>query len=435
MSYTRKLALDHFNSKTWFNRYLRIRLSANLLLMIPKFVRKKFRGVQVPLGKWIVRHVFEFIILSPAILATFLWLKLRKYEVLQIGESPVISRFIAPLEPELRRRSHNLQLLNKVIVINLAEDANSQIRKMYDKFFTILGCEKPFRRRLVWWASRFANGHRSLNEDKSDVTWSMSAPLHSLSNQEIENGVQFLADNGLVYGEEFICYAIRTESYYVRLAESGVSVKPRSVRNPNEDLYLHALDSLNNKFFIFRMGKDIEVPLSAEKYPDVVDYANRYRTDSLDVFLSSRCKFLLVGNTGLFWITAIFGKSTLHCDLYDIRHQVLTRDLMIFQKVWLINEKRLASVSEMLKMKSEYSDERHQARLGVELVKNTADEIYSACQEMNARIDGTWKSMPEDEELQQKYLDLVIKYSDQPTWRGGGRVGTQFLRDNQDLLR
>ena len=54
---------------------------------------------------------------------------------------------------------------------------------------------------------------------------------------------------------------------------------------------------------------------------------------------------------------------------------------------------------------------------------------------MNARIDGTWKSMPEDEELQQKYLDLVIKYSDQPTWRGGGRVGTQFLRDNQDLLR
>jgi putative glycosyltransferase (TIGR04372 family) len=401
--------------------------------MIPKFIRRKFHGVQVPLGKWIVRHVFEFIVLSPAILVTWLYLKLRRYEVLQIGESPVISRFIAPLEPELRHRSHNLDLLNKVIVINLAEDANSQIRKMYDKYFTILGSETPLQRRLVWWASRLANGHRLLVENKSDLSWSTDRAFHSLNNQEIDNGVQFLADHRVVAGKEFICYAVRSESYYLKLTQSGVSVKPRSVRNPNEDLYLQAL--IRSDLPLFRMGKDIEIALDVVKYPDVVDYANRYRTDSLDVFLISRCKFLLVGNTGLFWMNAIFGKSTLHCDLYDIRHQVLTRDLMIFQKVWLINEKRIATVSEMLKMKSEYSDERHQARLGVELVKNTADEIYAACQEMNAQIDGTWKSTPEDEELQQRYLDLVIKYSDQPTWRGGGRVGTQFLRDNQDLLR
>ena len=113
----------------------------------------------------------------------------------------------------------------------------------------------------------------------------------------------------------------------------------------------------------------------------------------------------------------------------------MTNDISIFQKVWLTSENRLATVSEMLKMKSEYSDERHQARLGVELVKNTADEIYAACQEINSRIDGTWEITPEDEDLQQRYLGLVIKFSDQPTWRGGGRVGTQFLRDNQDLLK
>ncbi len=286
---------------------------------------------------------------------------------------------------------------------------------------------------MVWWASRLANGHRLLVENKSDLSWSTDTALHSLNYQEIENGVQFLADHRVRSGKEFICYAVRSESYYLKLAKSGVSVKPRSVRNPNEKLYLQALT--RSDLPSFRMGKDIEIAVDADKYPDVVDYANKYRTDFLDVFLISRCKFLLVGNTGLFWMNAIFGKATVHCDLYDIRHQVLTRDLMIFQKVWLINEKRLANVSEMLKMKSEYSDERHQARLGIELVKNTAYEIYEACQEMNAQIDGTWKSTPEDEKLQQRYLDLVIKYSDQPTWRGGGRVGTQFLRDNQELLR
>ena len=113
----------------------------------------------------------------------------------------------------------------------------------------------------------------------------------------------------------------------------------------------------------------------------------------------------------------------------------MTNDISIFQKVWLKNENRAATISEILKMRSEYSDERHQDRLGVELIKNTADEILAACNEMNSRIDGTWITTPQDEELQQRYLDLVVKYSDQPTWRGGGRVGTQFLRDNQDLLK
>ena len=411
-------------------------MSANILVVIVKLLRKKFAGVQQPLGRWILRHVFELIILSPAILITWLWLKLRKREILIIGESPVISRFIAPLEPELRRRSLKSNLLDRTIVLNLCADANSHIRQMYDRNVKIYGEEKRLRRRVIWWASRVLFGYEFLTEDKSDAIWSTNMRMHGFTDAENETGLEFLSGLKIAKEEEYICYAVRTESYYLRLAEQGVAVKPRSVRNPSEEFYFEALSQISGtKTPIFRMGKDIENALDTKKYPGVIDYATQQRSDFLDVFLLSRCKFLLVGNTGLFWITAIFGKPTLHCDLYDIRHQVLTRDVMIFQKVWMRNENRVATVSEMLKMRSEYSDERHQGRLGVELIKNTADEILAACNEMNSRIDGTWITTPQDEELQQKYLDLVIKYSDQPTWRGGGRVGTQFLRDNQDLLR
>ena len=411
-------------------------LSANISVMFAKLLRKKFAGVQQPLGRWIMRHVLEFIVLSPAILVTWLYLKLRRREVLIIGESPVISRFIAPLEPELRRRSLVPKLLYKTIVLNLCVDANSQIRRMYDRIINIYGDESRLRRRVIWWASRFGFNYRFLKEDKSDAIWSTDMQLHKFTDKENIDGTKFLSNLKIIEGQEYICYAVRTESYYLRLAEQGVAVKPRSVRNPSEELYLEALMQISgNVVPIVRMGKNIESVLDAKKYPDVIDYAITQRSDLLDVFLLSRCKYLLVGNTGLFWISALFNKSTLHCDLYDIRHQVLTRDLMIFQKVFLKNEDRVATISEMLKMRSEYSDERHQGRLGVELIKNTADEILSACNEMNSRIDGTWISTPQDEELQQRYLDLVIKYSDQPTWRGGGRVGTQFLRDNQYLLK
>ncbi len=404
--------------------------------MFAKFLRNKFAGVQQPLGRWIVRHVLEFIVLSPAILVTWLYLKFRRREVLILGESPVISRFIAPLEPELRRRSLVPKLLNKTIVLYLCTDANSQIRRMYDRIINIYGDESRIRRRIIWWSSRFGFDNRFLKEDKSDAIWTTDMQLHEFTDSEIRDGTKFLSDLNIFKDQQYICYAVRTESYYLRLAEQGVAVKPRSVRNPNEELYLEALTQFNGtELPIFRMGKDIENALDVKRFPAVIDYANTKRSDFLDVFLLSRCKFLLVGNTGLFWITSIFGKPTVHCDVYDIRHIQLSNDVWIFQKVLFKNENRVATLSEMLKMRSEYSDERHQDRLGVELIKNTADEILAACNEMNSRIDGTWITTPQDEELQQRYLDLVVKYSDQPTWRGGGRVGTQFLRDNQDLLK
>ena len=118
--------------------------------MIPKFVRKKFAGVQQPLGRWILRHVVEFVVLSPAILVTWLWLKIRHKEVLIVGQfANNISNFLAPLEPELRRRKLDPAALKRAVVLNLATDANAQIRKMYDRIVKIYGSESPLKRRLI----------------------------------------------------------------------------------------------------------------------------------------------------------------------------------------------------------------------------------------------------------------------------------------------
>ena len=405
--------------------------------MIPALIRKKFTGVQQPLGRWILRHILEFIVLAPLILATILWFKLRRREVILVGvESSVISRFLAPLEPEMRRRLKTEYGLSKTTVLNLSEDANLQIRKMYDQIVKIYGDERKIRRRLIWWACKLGVRNSSPIQNLSDESWRKDRPSIDFSESENRFGYTFLSSLGISEVKSFVCFATRSESYYRKLIESGVVVKPRSVRNPHEAIYLDVAMKLLKKSLIpIRMGKDLDSEISSINYPGVFDYAMLARTDFLDTFLLKNCKFLFVGNTGIVWFRWLFNLPSLHCDVYDIRYTQFKNDVFIFQKVSLISENRLATVSEMLKMRSEYSDERHQARLGVELVKNTADEILAACEEMNARIDGTWETTAEDEELQKRYLDLVIKYSDQPTWRGGGRVGTQFLRDNQDLLK
>ena len=403
--------------------------------MIPKFVRKKFAGVQQPLGRWILRHIAEFIVLSPAILVTWLWLKIRRKEVLIVGQfSNNISSFLAPLEPELRRRKLEPGSLGRAIVLNLATDANSQIRKMYDRIVKIYGSESPVKRRLIWWASQKAVPRKDLWEVQSDSMWVTAASSVEFTNEEETEGAKFLASHGLEKNR-FICYTVRTESYYLARQREGVLLKPQTLRNPSESTYIQVAASLNRiGFSVVRMGKDLSSKIDKNQYPQILDYATENRSDFLDAYLMRYCKYAFVGNTGIVWFRWLFNLPNVHGDSYEIRRNQIKGDLFLLQRVWLERENRFATFKEMLHTPG-YSEEKHQERLGVRLVKNTAEEIKTACDEMNARIDGTWITTTEDEELQRRYQELIVKYSDKPTWNGKGRIGAQFLRDNQDLLR
>ena len=410
-------------------------LSANISVMFAKLLRKKFAGVQQPLGRWIIRHVLEFIVLSPAILVTWLYLKLRGKEVLVVGHfSNAISSFLAPLEPELRRLGQIHLSLNRAIVLNMSADANVQVRKMYDRIVRIYGDEARIRRRLVWWSSQKGIKRRDLWEDQSNKFWVTGNPSVSFTDAEEALGQKFLEDQGITK-HEYICYTVRTESYYLARIVDGVTLKPQTQRNPSESTYLEVADYLASAGFkILRMCKDLDTVLDEKKFPNVIDYASESRSDFLDVYLMKYCKYAFVGNTGIVWLRWLWNLPNVLGEVYEIRRNQIAGDLFLLQKVWLKRESRFATFSEIFSMPG-YSEDKHQDRLGVKLIKNTAEEIKAACDEMNARIDGTWIPSAEDEELQRRYQELLIKYSDKPKMNGGGRVGTQFLRDNQDLLK
>ena len=403
--------------------------------MIPKFVRKKFAGVQQPLGRWILRHIAEFIVLSPAILVTWLWLKLRRKEVLIVGRfSNTISAFVAPLEPELRRRSKTPGSLKRAIVLHLSTDANSQIRKMYDRVVKIYGAEAKLKRRLIWWASQKSASRRVLLEIQSDPMWILGLPTISFSDEEEQEGQKFLDEHHLEK-YNYLCYTVRTESYYLARQAEGELLKPQTIRNPSEKTYLDVAQMFSKAgISILRMGKDLTTRIDNDNDKNLIDYAMSYRSDFLDVFLMKYCRYAFVGQTGIVWLRWLFNLPNVHGETYEIMRTQIKGDLFLLQRVWLEREDRFATFKEMLLMPG-YSEEKHLERLGVKLVKNTVEEIKAVCDEMNARIDGTWVTTEEDEELQRRYQELIVKYSNKPEWNGGGRIGAQFLRDNQDLLR
>ena len=403
--------------------------------MIPKFVRAKFAGVQQPLGRWILRHVVEFIALSPAILVTWLWLKIRHKEVLIVGvASSSITAFLMPLEVELRRRVDIKSNLRQLIVLDLSPDANSQIRKMYDRVVKIYGEEAQLPRRIIWWASILGElqiPKVDILEAQNDPLWHTGVPVVAFTQSEIDFGEKFLQSIGIKKNQKIVSYAIRTASYYLELQKTSGKFKPQSIRNPDENVYFDVAKILSDRgYFVIRMGKDLntKVPKDFEKY--IFDYASSTRSDFLDAYLLSRCDLLVNGGTGILIFRAILNLSTVQTDVYRILKNKFFGDVALFQKVWLVRENRLATVGEMVAIGDNFSDERHQERLGVRLVKNTVEEILAACNEMAARLNGTWVTTEEDETLQKKYWDLICD-----SGHHGGRIGAQFLRDNQDLLR
>jgi len=403
--------------------------------VIPKFVRDKFAGVQQPLGRWILRHVLEFIVLSPAILVTWLYLKLRHKVIFFVGvSSSAISAFLQVLEPELRRRMSTEGNLSRLIVLNLSKDANSQIRLMYDRVVKIYGEEARIRRRIVWWASNL--GRLKLKvvdilDAQNDPQWHIGKPVVAFTAEELQRGEDFLHLIGVKPGQKIVCYATRTASYYDGLKREGVKLKAQTIRNPDERVYFEVMRKLSKRdYFVIRMGKDLNNKIPAEYSSHIYDHASKTRSEFLDAFLLYRCNFLVNGGTGIFIFRAIFNLGTVQTDLYRTLKNTFFGDISCLQRVQILADKHFATISEMVAMNDQFSDERHQARLGVALVKNTAEEILDMFDEMEARENGTWVTTPEDEELQQRYWSLITK-----TGHHGGRIGAQFLRDNQDLLR
>ena len=69
---------------------------------------------------------------------------------------------------------------------------------------------------------------------------------------------------------------------------------------------------------------------------------------------------------------------------------------------------------------------------GIEPIENTPEEILALAQEMNMRLDKTWVTRDEDEELQSRYRDLYPP--GHSAYGFPSRIGTEFLRKNNSLL-
>ena len=187
-------------------------------------------------------------------------------------------------------------------------------------------------------------------------------------------------------------------------------------------------------FWAIRVGAVVDKPLASSN-EKIIDYATKYRTDFLDIYLNAKCCFFLGCTAGLWGIPAIFRRPIALVNFIplDNAHSWGEENLFIPKKLWLRDQQRFLTFPEILNSKigRAYFNELYEDA-GIEVLENTPEEISAVAIEMDRRLKGTWETTQEDEQLQQRFWSLF----DGSDLHGvfSARIGAEFLRQNQDLL-
>ncbi|MDD2751875.1 MAG: TIGR04372 family glycosyltransferase [Candidatus Omnitrophica bacterium] len=256
----------------------------------------------------------------------------------------------------------------------------------------------------------------------------------SFTEQEQGLGIAESKKLGVPENCNFVCFYTRDPAYLNKIMPEN-NWKYHNYRDSDIKNCLPAIKKLTQKgYFALRMGAVVKEPLDTTD-PQIIDYASRARSDFMDIYLSSRCRFFITSAAGLAAVPMAFRVPLVWINFIPLEHvpSWSPNDLFIPKKLWLKNEKRLMTFGEILHSPVSRSLYTHDfEKLGIEILENTAEEISAVVMEMEERLCGNWQASLEDEELQKRFWAL---------FKGSNlhgkimsRMGRDFLRENQELL-
>lgn len=316
---------------------------------------------------------------------------------------------------------------------------NYQLKKMWDRVLPVF----PFTR-LAHSMLRFNHylpgGNKydipkyNFGADKSN-SFLGTQPHLSFSKKEEKFGREQLSKLGIPNEAPFICFHARDAVYLDSLFPSANwhyhDYRDCSIKN-----YIPAAEGLTKKgYFMVRMGAKVKEPLVTTN-PMIIDYAVKYRTDFLDIYLSAKCFAFIGCGAGIDSVAEIFRRPVAFVNaspfalLFDWNPMI---HLVIPKMIWMKEENRYMKFGEILKTGAgNFIFTEQYEKAGLELIESTPEEITDLAMEMEKRLKGTWDETEEDSQLQSRFrsiLELNGVKSNAVT-----RIGADFLRKNKELL-
>ncbi|MDC1418094.1 TIGR04372 family glycosyltransferase [Candidatus Thioglobus sp.] len=263
---------------------------------------------------------------------------------------------------------------------------------------------------------------------------SVNQPNLSFISEEVMLGDKYLQKIGIPLNSSFICFHNR-DSAFLDSVESDFVWSYHNYRDSNIQNYLNAVEAIILRGnYAVRMGAITKDKLQNTN-PKLIDYANNgMRTDFLDIYLSSKCKFILCSDTGMSFPAEVFKRPLVYVNwtMFLSLPVYTLNGLIIFKKFYLKNENRFMTFLEIINLDfGGFHTNEVFSDLGLELIENTPEEILAVTIEMDERLNGTWENTKEDKELQESFWDL---FGPEKLKSPNLLIGADYLRNNNDLL-
>lgn len=318
-----------------------------------------------------------------------------------------------------------------------AQVSNYHVQKMIEKQVRIWNLTRFAYIALNYWKRLFPLLEQHMIETSARDRFGIfenSNRRYSFTQKEEEEGESFLR-NMNIKNNNYVC-AIARDSEYLKRWIPQFDFAYHDYRDVDIDTYVPALEYLVSRgHYVFRMGSAVRKGLTVSN-PMIIDYAvNGMRTDFLDIFLSANCKFIISSGTGLDSVSKVFRRPILYVNFVPLEyiHGECSYDLTILRKIWIKDKKRFMTFREILDSGvGKFLHLEDYQKNNLEIIDNTSDEIQIATVEMNNRLNMTWITSEDDEELQRIFWSLFKPSEANRVFHS--RIGADFLRQNQELL-
>ena len=259
-----------------------------------------------------------------------------------------------------------------------------------------------------------------------------SLPHLSFLAKEEEKGQIGLRELGIPKEAPFVCLIVR-DSSYLKKSLPWKSWDYHNYRDCDIQNYILAAQKLaESGYYVIRMGVNVQEVMDVD-HPMIIDYAtNGMRSDFMDIYLAEKCTFCIVANAGFEAVPRIFHRPIVYIDYLPLGMIVTNsaRCISTSKKHFLSDENRFMTINEIFETGADtfWETDKYES-MGIDLLESSPEEIADVVLEMKERLEGTWKTSDEDEELQRKFWEIFPKNEYHGDIRA--RIGADFLLQNK----
>ena len=262
----------------------------------------------------------------------------------------------------------------------------------------------------------------------------------TLSESELEQG-RLVLEQASINPLAKLALVIMRDGAYTKTEFPDKDMSYHDFRNsPISDLVPAIKTLLKDNYWVLRVGSIVEKPLNVD-HPHFVDYSNsNWRSDFMDVYLSSICDFCISDGLGFASLPALFRRPNVFTNFtpFGIFYSSRKSDIGILKWIADSETKKMLTLDEIKSRKlSSLTSSQDYSRAGVMPLLNTPDDIRKLILEVIAHQSSTFDYSNDYFRDQNKFKDAYLKClsPEQRALHGDfrARFGNDFLNDYRHL--